>query len=195
MLSPEAKWFRVHNVKNRTLPRSRIWTARITPRDARAGLLVLVCGALIAAIVTCSASRDIVIYNRTPSIAVGLYVRADPGLRHGAIITIRARDVAPRYSQMRGARSSFRLLKRVAATAGDVVCAHANEITINGVARAWRRPYDSAGRVLPTWDGCHILSADQIFVLGDSKDSFDGRYFGVMSASVVEGFWRPLMTF
>jgi type IV secretory pathway protease TraF len=48
------------------------------------------------------------------------------------------------------------------------------------------------GRVLPTWRGCRVLHDGEFFVIGDTPDSFDSRYFGVVRADQIEGVWRPL---
>ena len=32
---------------------------------------------------------------------------------------------------------------------------------------------------MPAWTGCHELAAGEYFLLMDSPDSFDGRYFGL----------------
>jgi type IV secretory pathway protease TraF len=65
-------------------------------------------------------------------------------------------------------------------------------VLVNGVAVAQRRRHDSVGRALPTWSGCRTLSETEVFLLGDSEDSFDGRYWGVVRVDQIEGVWRPL---
>jgi len=82
----------------------------------------------------------------------------------------------------------------VAAAEGDEVCALGSEITIKGVVGARRSERDRMGRALPTWSGCVTLTQDQFVVLGETEDSFDSRYFGVVDASDIEGVWRPLFT-
>jgi type IV secretory pathway protease TraF len=55
------------------------------------------------------------------------------------------------------------------------------------------RVRDSAHRSLPVWQGCKRLSADQVFLLNATvPDSFDGRYFGVLSASTIAARAEPL---
>ena len=51
------------------------------------------------------------------------------------------------------------------------------------------------GRPMPAWDGCRLLTADEIFLLNaDVPDSFDGRYFGPTRMDEVIGRLVPLWT-
>ena len=150
--------------------------------------------AAIGLVVAASASNlDVVLYNGTPSMSVGLYLRSSGSLERGAIVTVRAVDVAPGYA----ARRNFtdpgdRFLKRVVGAAGDVVCASGAEVTLNGAPVAERQARDSAGRVLPTWSGCVTLDQGHLFLLGETPDSFDGRYWGPTPIDRIEGVWRPI---
>ncbi len=135
---------------------------------------------------------DIVLYNGTASMPVGFYLRSDDPIALGSIVTVEVHQVAHAYALDRGAGSDFRLLKRIAATDGNIVCADGDRITIDGEVRAVRSARDSVGRSLPSWSGCVELREGQYLVLGDSADSFDGRYFGIVSASNIEGVWWPI---
>ncbi|MFZ4603940.1 MAG: hypothetical protein ACOYM8_15960, partial [Caulobacterales bacterium] len=65
------------------------------------------------------------LYNSTPSMPVGIYLRSDRCIAPGAIVSVRAIDVAPNYAAARSfTKPGNRFLKRIAATAGDVVCAY-----------------------------------------------------------------------
>ncbi|MEJ0022852.1 MAG: S26 family signal peptidase [Alphaproteobacteria bacterium] len=136
---------------------------------------------------------DQVIYNHSPSLPRGFYVRTSEAVTMGSIVTVRAVDVTPAYASLRhftGARDRF--LKRVAAAQGDRVCAIADSIEINGNKVGRRVPRDRQRRALPHWSGCFTLTTHQVFLMGDTSDSFDGRYWGVTDLRVIEGVWRPL---
>lgn len=148
--------------------------------------------ALVALYVSLTRVPDLVLYNDTPSMPVGFYVRSGSPIELGSIVTVNAHEVAHDYTLTREAGSDFRLLKRVAATFGNIVCADGDRITIDGVESALRSERDSSGRRLPRWSGCVELGEDQVFVLGDNASSFDGRYFGVVRTSNVEGVWTPI---
>lgn len=138
-------------------------------------------------------SRDAILLNPSSSVPSGFYVRSDDAVVHGAMVTVRAADVAPDYAALREfADSGDRFIKRVAAAAGDEVCASGNVVSINGAVVARREARDAAGRALPTWSGCRLLSADELLLLGDTPDSFDGRYWGPISSRLIEGVWRPI---
>lgn len=85
------------------------------------------------------------------------------------------------------------LVKRVAAAAGDEVCALGQQILINGKWLAGRRHADAEGRPMPWWNGCVRLRGRQLLLLmSDSPASFDGRYFGVTDGGLVVGKARLL---
>jgi type IV secretory pathway protease TraF len=76
--------------------------------------------------------------------------------------------------------------------AGDEVCA------VDGVLRSTGAdlaavPLGGQSDTSPAgWSGCRMLSADEVFLLGDAPNSFDGRYWGPIDARLVESVWRKL---
>jgi conjugative transfer signal peptidase TraF len=136
--------------------------------------------------------RDVVLFNATPSVPPGLYVRSDTPVREGAFVTVRAADVARDYAVMRHfTDTGDRFIKRVAARAGVRVCGDGDSVSV-GAETLTRATRDSAGRTLPTWEGCHVLHAGEVFLIGETPDSFDSRYFGSVREDVIEGVWRRL---
>ena len=137
--------------------------------------------------------RDWFLYNHTPSVPPGWYARSSGEIAIGALVTVRAQDVAPAYAATRNfTDTGDRFIKRIAATDGDSVCAAGETIRINDRTVAHRAVQDSQGRALPHWSGCRTLSADEVFLMGDTADSFDSRYFGPVSAADIEGVWQKL---
>lgn len=136
---------------------------------------------------------DVVLYNGSPSIPVGFYMRSSDVPGAGAIVTVRAREVAPDYANLRQFTDpGDRFIKRVAASGGDQVCAQADDVFINGHTAAHRAHSDATGRVLPRWEDCRTLRENELFLLGDTGNSFDSRHFGPVSTDDIEGVWRPL---
>lgn len=153
---------------------------------------MLALAAFVAAAILMLRVPNIVLYNPSPSIPRGFYVRADDELRVGAVVTVRAVDVAPDYARLRDfADRGDRFIKRVAAIAGNTVCAEGSRVTIDRDRVIERAVTDSAGRRLPTWSGCRTLG-DEVFLLGDAANSFDGRYWGPTPITAIEGVWRRL---
>jgi len=161
---------------------------------ARSRTVMLTCFTGVASLLAGLANtRDTILYNPSPSVPSGFYLRLDDTVVHGTMVTVRAIDVASDYAALRDftdAGDGF--IKRVAAAGGDEVCASSDEVSINGAMVAHREARDAAGRALPTWSGCRILSADELLLLGDTPDSFDGRYWGPISRRLIEGVWRPI---
>ncbi len=136
---------------------------------------------------------DWMLYNHSPSMSVGLYMRSDAGLARGAIVTVRARDVAPALAAARGFDGpADRFIKRVAAMAGDEVCAVDGRLRSNGADLA-ALPVRGQPNISPAaWRGCRKLSAGNTLLLGEAPNSFDGRYWGPIDARLVDGVWRKL---
>ncbi len=146
------------------------------------------CAALVAA-----QGQPLLIYNPSNSVPAGFYFRVDREPARGDFVTVAAADVAPAYAGLRNyADPTDRFLKRIAAVAGQYVCAEARTITIDGATTVARAQHDNEGRLLPSWDGCRTIAAGEVFLLGDSEDSFDGRYWGPTSTELIGGVWRPL---
>lgn len=136
--------------------------------------------------------RDRILLNESPSVPTGFYLRTDDPIARGVFVTVRAVDVAPAYARARHfTDAGDRFIKRVAATRGERVCAEGAAVTV-GSLRIERQSHDRRGRRLPSWSGCHILGQGELFLLGDTSDSFDSRYFGVVRSDKIEGVWRPL---
>lgn len=167
-------------------------TASAVPRWA-AVVVLSIAGAVLLTLAPHWGARDIVLYNHSPSIPAGFYVRSRAPIARGAIVTVRARDVAPALAAARRfTDAGDRFIKRVAAVHGDVVCAEGETLRINGAEVARRLQRDSEGHALPSWSGCRALAMGEVLLLGDTPDSFDGRYWGPVSLQTIEGVWRPL---
>lgn len=130
------------------------------------------------------------IINETASLPRGVYVRVIGGQpRPGSIVALAPPPTAQAYLRALGAPSSALLLKRVAAAEGDLVCAEASHVRLPG--RTVVAPtHDRRGELLPRWKGCALLGPGEVFLLGDTAASFDGRYFGpVPTADLAGVFW------
>jgi conjugative transfer signal peptidase TraF len=87
------------------------------------------------------------------------------------------------------------LIKHVAAVPGQRVCRIGRVIIIDGARAGEALDQDHQGRPLPTWDGCRrVVDGELFFMNATVPGSFDGRYFGPISASAVIGHATPLYT-
>lgn len=161
----------------KSLDRPRLW-------------LLAASGAIAALLAAAVSQRDVILFNHSPSMPVGFYLRTGEPVTRGVVVTVRARDVASEEAQRRGfAEPGDRFIKRVAAAAGDEVCGDGERVTINGAVAAER--YASTAHTLG-WRGCRILAEGEVLLLGESADSFDGRYWGPTRVEWIEGVWRQL---
>ncbi len=135
------------------------------------------------------------VWNASASAPVGLYI-VHPGahITPGDIVIAKLplamrKLAADRHYLPRGVP----LVKQVAAGPGDIVCASATRIFVNGLWLVSRQSVDAAGRPMPWWNGCHILHDREYFLVMPSvPTSFDGRYFGITQASDIIGRARLL---
>ena len=135
------------------------------------------------------------VWNASASAPIGLYrVTPDTAIESGDMVIARVPDSWRMIAaQRRYIPANVPLVKRVAAAAGDEVCALGQEVFVNGRRVAERRLADAAGRPMPSWSGCVRLRGRQLFLLmADSPLSFDGRYFGVIDGRQVVGKARLL---
>ena len=120
---------------------------------------------------------------------MGLYtVGGAAPLARGDLVAAR---LEPRWRAFGSTRryipANVPLIKRVAATSGDRVCAVGTDIAVNGLRAARRLDIDGAGRSMPHWSGCIVLGRGEYLLLMPGPASFDGRYFGPTAESAIVG--------
>lgn len=137
----------------------------------------------------------LLLWNASASAPRGLYLlRPAQPLRIGALVAAQPPAPLARFAALRGYLPlGVPLLKHIAALHGQTVCRLAYAVTIDGHAVATTHARDRGGRALPSWQGCRTLRAGQVFLLNATiPDSFDGRYFGVLSADAITARAEPL---
>jgi len=164
-------------------------------RRMRSTNLVIAACAIAFAVFGLLAGRGepLLIYNASPSAPVGFYVRDERAAAPGMFVTVRAAAVAPDYARLRGFDDETdRFIKRIAAGAGVRVCAEGDTVRVGARLVLPRQARDSSGRALPAWSECRMLRQGEVFLLGQTADSFDSRYWGPVHVDVIDGVWRPL---
>jgi conjugative transfer signal peptidase TraF len=129
------------------------------------------------------------VWNASASAPVGLYgVTPGAPAEVGDMVVARLpRIVRQLAAERRYLPANVPLVKRVAAAAGDKVCAYDRYVFVDGEFVAERQVFDGEGRRMPFWLGCTRLRGEQKLLLMDAANSFDGRYFGVTEGSDVIG--------
>jgi conjugative transfer signal peptidase TraF len=139
----------------------------------------------------------VLVWNATASAPLGLYrvARARKFERGNFVLAVPAPPLAAFAARRGYLPQGVPLVKRVAAVAGDTVCARGDTIVIDGRFAAARLAADGKGRPLPSWTGCRMLRPGEVFLLmADVPTSFDGRYFGPTPTSQMVGTLYPLWT-
>ncbi|MDX8527881.1 S26 family signal peptidase [Mesorhizobium sp. MSK_1335] len=87
------------------------------------------------------------------------------------------------------------LIKHILAVSGQTVCRKGLVISVDGTDVGMALKRDHAGRSLPDWQGCLRIPAGAVFLMNSHvRDSFDGRYFGLLPTDHIIGRAVPLWT-
>ena len=156
-------------------------------RSAIAAMAAFTVTALVASLLW--QPRPLLVWNASSSAPRGLYgVAPADRLRVGEMVIAWTPEPARSLAaERRYLPANVPLVKRVGAAAGDRVCAAGEGVWINGRHVAVRRKADGKARPMPWWTGCRDLGPGEYFLLMESPDSFDGRYFGVTPAEGLVG--------
>ncbi len=87
-----------------------------------------------------------------------------------------------------------RLLKQIKAVNSDYVLINMDEIKINSMRleNSSQLLEDNMKRKMPLFSMNRELVSGELIVMGQSKDSFDSRYFGVINKAWVKSKAKPL---
>ena len=133
------------------------------------------------------------IWNRTGSAPEGLYVLSDEPITRGVWVIVSPRSSEAEWVSKRGyIGEDWPLIKRVAALPGDEICRTGRDILIYDEVVSEALIVDSSGRNLPVWDGCVRLESDELFLLTPHPASLDGRYFGPVKQTDLDGVAIPV---
>lgn len=142
--------------------------------------------------------------NLTDSIPVGLYSITHKGeLKNAYVIFCPDNRQAFRLGLDRGYLDHALycggygyLMKKVVAIPGDIVSVTKAGIFVNQASIPFSKPKlkDGLNRSLPQWHATNYqLGKDELLTMtSQSEWSFDGRYYGLVSAKQMKGMLRPL---
>lgn len=135
------------------------------------------------------------IWNASASIPLGLYSLQPSNTRYvGELVAV----VPPERLATFLAEGSYLprgvpMLKHVLALPGQTVCRSGPTVFVDGIAMGSARERDGRGRLLPIWQGCHLIGTGELFLMNwRSPDSLDGRYFGAIPSSAVIARAHPV---
>ena len=140
---------------------------------------------------------DARLFNDSASVPLGFWRRVQTPVVKGVVIGFHPPAAAMPYvlAHMPEYASKKLIQKYVVATAGDQICRAGVAFSVNGAVLSQAALADRQGSPLPTWQGCHTLTAGQVAVFSDRiPNSFDSRYYGAIPAANIIGVYRPLWT-
>ena len=136
---------------------------------------------------------DRLIWNWTASAPTGLYWLSDAPFTPGRWVVVSSQSVQANWAQEHEfVGEDWPLLKQIAGGPGDEICRTGRDILINDEVVAEALIVDSSGRNLPVWDGCVRLESDELFLLTPHPASLDGRYFGPVKQTDLDGVAIPV---
>lgn len=130
---------------------------------------LLVCGALVFELM------PKLVWNITDSVNHRLGILSDTPPKKGDYVRF------PFQHPLVLNNSEVLLTKRIACGAGDVVKTVGSEIHCNGQKMAVALAKTASGKALTPYAFAGPIPAGQVLLLGDTEDSFDGRYWGLVS--------------
>lgn len=163
--------------------------------SSRRILILMTLGTLLLGASVPSILPTKLVWNASPSVPTGLYVINNTAPSRGDLVFVQL----PKWAQIiadqrRYLPSNVPALKRIFALSDDRVCRFGRSIFINNVEVATAHLTDKQLRKMPHWSGCRTLLDDEVFLLADHPNSFDGRYFGITKMSEIIGVAHPIWT-
>jgi signal peptidase I len=84
------------------------------------------------------------------------------------------------------------IVKRVAGVAGDLIVSRDLDYFCNGKYLGKAKTHTMTGKPLMSYKTNGLIPDGTIFLMGDSPDSFDSRYYGPMEIKHVKAIARPI---
>jgi len=164
-----------------------------THKDARSSVIFVFVGSGLLAASFIDFGPPKFVWNASESVTTGLYHVVDLPPKVGELVFVKLPEWAAFLASQRDyLPKNVPAIKRISGVSGDVVCRFELNIFVNQNRVAVAKFRDGSGRKLPHWSGCTVLKSDELFLLADHPNSFDGRYFGIVKASSVIGITRPV---
>lgn len=137
------------------------------------------------------------VWNASASAPIGFYrIDSAGSFSVGDLVAVRPPEPLATFLAERGyLPKGVLLLKHILAISGQTVCRNRFTIAVDGSDVGVALERDRVGRNLPTWQGCLSVPAGAVFLMNRNvRDSFDGRYFGLVSTDHIVGRAVPLWT-
>jgi conjugative transfer signal peptidase TraF len=161
-------------------------------------LITMICAAAVVIVTMGPKPAPSLVWNASESVPVGLYGVQPAGKLTvtDLVVALPPEPLATFLAEGGYLPRGVPLIKRILALPAQTVCRKGLAITVDGIEMGPARERDSRGRPLPAWQGCQVVSKDDVFLMNwDEPDSLDGRYFGPIAAASIVGRAEPLWTF
>lgn len=135
-----------------------------------------------------------VIVQLTSSAPRGIWLRVpgEPGV--GSTVAFPAPEVVDELLVAAGYPRSATLLKRVAASDGDLVDGRGDRLRINGEVGGLMDRRTSKGVEMPAWRASQRLTSSEVWVSTEAPTGVDSRNFGPLPRAWLEGTYKLFWT-
>jgi conjugative transfer signal peptidase TraF len=158
----------------------------------------MICAAAVVLATTGPKPAPSLVWNASESVPVGLY-RVQPTGKltvTDLVVALPPEPLATFLAEGGYLPRGVPLIKRILALPGQTVCRKELAIAVDGIEMGTARERDGRRRPLPAWQGCRVVSGDDVFLMNwDEPASLDGRYFGPIAVAAIVGRAEPLWTF
>lgn len=129
------------------------------------------------------------IYNNSSSIQIGWYfITHNKGIVKNKLYLIDITNNIKHFKHL-GYNADGTILKRIVGVCNDIVIITESGVLINNklIPNSWAKKYNKKGIYLnPLPNGyTHTINQNEVWAMGDSVDSYDSRYFGVMDVKYI----------
>ncbi|MEM9369521.1 MAG: S26 family signal peptidase [Pseudomonadota bacterium] len=163
----------------------------------RPSLLIGAAGIALIALSAIVCANPILVWNASASVLIGFYaVQPLDTPSVGDLVVLEPPSPLGDWLLEHGyLGADVPLIKHIAGLPGQRVCRAGVKVSIDDVTVATAKTHDRFDRPLPVWQGCHLLTDDQILLLNpDTEASLDGRYFGPLPRNTIIGRAVPIWT-
>lgn len=140
------------------------------------------------------ALRGTVAVNVSESLPIGIYIQKNATeYQPGDIVLFYSKKIN-QYGEQRGyLKPGTQLGKRIVASSGDDIVT-GRTVTVNGKKIGHpAQIIDSQSRPMQIFEYTGKVPLDHVFVLGDTKGSFDSRYYGFVETKNINKKLIPLL--
>ncbi|WP_234573580.1 conjugative transfer signal peptidase TraF [Rhodohalobacter sp. 614A] len=134
--------------------------------------------------------------NTSESLPIGIYFITQTSGKEvgkGDLVLFYDEEINKKAAERKYIREGHMIGKRVAAVGGENIRVGPKQTTLSGIPVSGKAPRtDSKGRPMQRFLYNGVVPDGTVFLLGDTDNSYDSRYYGFVEISKITGTLTPL---